>query len=425
MAYTVNKLLEVAVAEIGYREKASNSMLDDKTANSGSGNWTKYARDFDEKWPDWYNGKKNGYAWCDMFVDWCFLQAFGYKAALYLLCQPEHSAGAGCLYSAQYYKSAGCWYSSNPQAGDQIFFTSNGEVSHTGIVESVSGNTVRTIEGNTSDSVARRTYQIGSSYIYGYGRPRYDSIAGGSSVPAGEASTVITGGSRATVRKGDYNDSVRELQEKLTYLGYNVGGVDGDFGNNTLAAVIEFQRQNGLEVDGIVGALTWAALDVVVSAKKASMATVKVGDTVSIVPGATYYNGKAIPSWVTAINWVVASVSGDRAVVNVSSDGKYRINSPVNVKYLNIVSAVQTPVAVQPTQSSSAAIAVGDIVNFTGSKHYVSSGAKSGGACKPGKAKVTQIYGLGTAAHPYHLVAVAGGGATVHGWVDADTIQKV
>ena len=67
---------------------------------------------------------------------------------------------------------------------------------------------------------------------------------------------------------------------------------------------------------------------------------------------------------------------------------------------------------------------VGDIVNFTGSKHYISSGAKAGGACRPGRAKVTQIYGLGSVAHPYHLVAIAGGGATVHGWVDADTVQK-
>lgn len=92
-------VLAVAVAQIGYREKASNTSLDDPSANAGSANWTKYARDFDTKYPNWYNGKKNGYAWCDMFVDWCFLTAFGYEAALRLLCQPEKSAGAGCTYS--------------------------------------------------------------------------------------------------------------------------------------------------------------------------------------------------------------------------------------------------------------------------------------------------------------------------------------
>lgn len=71
-------VVAVAIGELGYVEKASNSQLDNKTANPGSANWTKYARDFDEKYPKWYNGKKNGHEWCDMFVDWCHLTAFGY-----------------------------------------------------------------------------------------------------------------------------------------------------------------------------------------------------------------------------------------------------------------------------------------------------------------------------------------------------------
>jgi len=45
-----------------------------------------------------------------------------------------------------------------------------------------------------------------------------------------------------------------------------------------------------------------------------------------------------------------------------------------------------------------------------------------GTACKPGKAKVTQVYQPGKAKHPYHLVAVSGGGSTVYGWVDAADI---
>ena len=69
MACTASKVLAVAAAEIGYKEKASNAQLDDKAANAGSANYTKYARDFDQKYPKWYNGKKNGFAWCDMFVD--------------------------------------------------------------------------------------------------------------------------------------------------------------------------------------------------------------------------------------------------------------------------------------------------------------------------------------------------------------------
>lgn len=66
MGCTASKVIAVAAAEIGYKEKASNSQLDNKTANAGSKNYTKYARDFDQKYPQWYNGKKNGFAWCDM-----------------------------------------------------------------------------------------------------------------------------------------------------------------------------------------------------------------------------------------------------------------------------------------------------------------------------------------------------------------------
>ena len=176
-ACDASKVIAVAVAEIGYKEKKSNSQLDDKTANAGSGNYTKYARDFDQKYPKWYNGKKNGYAWCDMFVDWCFLTAYGYENALRLLCQPEKSAGAGCTYSLHYYKNKGQFHASSPKPGDQIFFgTSLDNSTHTGIVEKVTAQKVYTIEGNTSDQVARRNYALSNSRILGYGRPAYDAV---------------------------------------------------------------------------------------------------------------------------------------------------------------------------------------------------------------------------------------------------------
>lgn len=114
-------VLAIAAAEIGYHEKKSNSQLDNPAANAGSANYTKYARDFDEKYPKWYNGKKNGFAWCDMFVDWCMLTAFGYADALRLLCQPERSAGAGCTYSLMYYEKQGRYHAKDPKPGDQIF----------------------------------------------------------------------------------------------------------------------------------------------------------------------------------------------------------------------------------------------------------------------------------------------------------------
>ncbi len=167
--------------------KRAHADLDDPTANSGSANFTKYARDIDEKWPRWYNGKKNGYAWCDVYCDWCFLTAFGYERALALTCQPERSAGAGCTFSLGYYKAKGQFHTSGPKAGDQIFFgTSLSNATHTGIVEKVGGGKVYTVEGNTSDQVARRSYSLTDSSILGYGRPAYDAEETGAdtSVPA-------------------------------------------------------------------------------------------------------------------------------------------------------------------------------------------------------------------------------------------------
>lgn len=91
----VEKLLATARAEIGYIEKKSNAQLDDKTANAGDKNWNKYARDLDELGRV-YNGKKNGYNWCDIFADWCFIHTFGFEVGMKLLCQAEKGVGAGC-----------------------------------------------------------------------------------------------------------------------------------------------------------------------------------------------------------------------------------------------------------------------------------------------------------------------------------------
>lgn len=176
-------VLKVAEGEVGYLEKQSKSSLYDKTANSGQNNYTKYANDFDTKYTDFYNGKKQAVAWCDMFVDWCFVTAFGEKNAMEMLYQPTKSAGAGCKFSAGYYRAHNAFFST-PKVGDQIFFGKRGEESHTGLVYKVDASRVYTIEGNTSSasgvvanggSVSKKSYALNYSRISGYGRPKYDS----------------------------------------------------------------------------------------------------------------------------------------------------------------------------------------------------------------------------------------------------------
>lgn len=75
--------------------------------------------------------------------------------------------------------------------------------------------------------------------------------------------------------------------------------------------------------------------------------TIKAGDAVSVSAGATYYNGKKVPAWVTKKTWIVSEVKGDRAVIDKSTDGQNSICSPINVKFLSIVSAA----SVQPTSA--------------------------------------------------------------------------
>lgn len=182
MPYDRQKVIDLALSQVGYLEKASNAELDSFTANAGDKNWTKYARDLDSM-SRFYNGRKNGFAWCDVFVDWCFVQAYGRAAAQKLLCQPDDSAGAGCSFSAGYFRSKGQFYINNPQPGDQIFFGSGpNNVWHTGLVVSVGNNHVYTVEGNTTDSVGKRSYRLDDSSIYGYGRPNWNMEGGDTTV---------------------------------------------------------------------------------------------------------------------------------------------------------------------------------------------------------------------------------------------------
>jgi len=66
--------------------------------------------------------------------------------------------------------------------------------------------------------------------------------------------------SYTTLRYGDTGSSVSEMQERLIALGYLDGQADGVFGLATKAAIVQFQRENGLVRDGIAGSKTLTAL---------------------------------------------------------------------------------------------------------------------------------------------------------------------
>ena len=266
---TAEKVISIALAEVGYWEKASNASLDDPTANAGSGNWTKYARDLAAA--GYYNGNKNGYAWCDVFVDWCFYKACGSKAAAEAAQCQTGTLGAAVNYSAGYYKAKGR-YDKTPRKGDQVFFQQNGELVHTGIVAEVTATQIVTVEGNSSDQVKKNTYSRTSSYIAGYGHPIYDGSSSGGDTPAptptpghdnhvGAACSV----SLALCKSGHSGPMVKTIQRILYSYGYKGAdgkpiAVDGEYGANTAYAVKTMQARLGLAADGQVGKDTWAAM---------------------------------------------------------------------------------------------------------------------------------------------------------------------
>jgi len=233
-------VIKIAENEIGYLEKKTADKLDDKTANAGTNNYTKFGKYFGV----------NPAAWCDYFVDWCFCQAFGKEKAKELL----HGFSGYTPTSASYFKKAKQYFKS-PHRGDVIFYKNSTRICHTGIVYAVDEKYVYTIEGNTSGAsgviangggVCKKKYLLSYSRIAGYGRPKYDNA-------------VMIEEPTTNVKLNQKGDGVRWVQEFLNLWGYTIA-TDGIFGKNTLSAVTALQKTAGLDIDGVVGKKTRAAL---------------------------------------------------------------------------------------------------------------------------------------------------------------------
>jgi len=118
----------------------------------------------------WY-GFESRVAWCATFVSWCANEC-GYIDAGII---PKF---AGCEWQGiPWFKERLLWQDNTyiPAPGDIIFFDweQDSYSDHVGIVEYFEGEVVHTIEGNTSNSVARRSYRLDSGRICGYGTPMF------------------------------------------------------------------------------------------------------------------------------------------------------------------------------------------------------------------------------------------------------------
>lgn len=191
-------------------------------------------------------------------------------------------AECGCGRMIDKFKAAGRWMENDgykPQEGDIIFYDwqdsgsgdNTGEPDHVGIIVSVSGLTIKVIEGNISDKVGYRNIVVDAKYIRGYGLPDYAAKASGASTSAPatdvtETNVTNPGGEcevkLPVLRKGSAGNSVKALQLLLIGNGFSVGkaGVDGDFGTATENALMAYQAKKDLTKDGIAGPATWTAL---------------------------------------------------------------------------------------------------------------------------------------------------------------------
>lgn len=187
-AEAIQAAIKIAKAEIGYLEKASNKDLDDKTANAGKGNYTKYWRDVAPEYQGDY--------WCACFISWVFMKAFGKSTAIKLL---KHWP-----YISVYDLSTRFTHYSTPKVGDIVMFYSNSQgYYHTGLVISVNGSQFTTIEGNTSGGsgidpngggVFQKSRSVNSGTLFA--RPNYSivtSINGSGEDPVPPSTWVTTG----------------------------------------------------------------------------------------------------------------------------------------------------------------------------------------------------------------------------------------
>lgn len=182
----IDALIATARAEVGYLEKKSNSQLDDKTANAGYNNYTKYWRDV---YPQY-----QAQAWCACFVSWCMMKTFGLETAKKLL---KHWPYVYCPTLGNLFTKH-----ANPQRGDIVIFYRGGTFAHTGIVTKVDGDAFFTIEGNTSggSDIVANGGGVCSKYYYNsklpgtkFCRPDYSlvtSILSSNSVPSASNQSV-------------------------------------------------------------------------------------------------------------------------------------------------------------------------------------------------------------------------------------------
>lgn len=177
----VEKFLNIARGEIGYKERGNNN--------------TKYGV--------WYG--INPGAWCAMFISWVAAQVgiLGTKIPKY----------AGCGTGYNWFKKKGL-ITKNPKPGYIGFLTStSGTSSHTFIVEKVEGTKITTIEGNLDNVVKRNTRYTTDKNILGFGIVKFEEAESNIDSNVSNKTYKVVKGDTLSSIAAKYNTTYQKLAE--------------------------------------------------------------------------------------------------------------------------------------------------------------------------------------------------------------------
>lgn len=168
-----NSLVNLCKTENGYKGKKSAEQLDDAEANQ-SGMFTKYARDLDAV--SYFNGPKQGFSWCCVFVCWLYYTILGKEWALKILGQPETgnlAAGTGPL--VRYLEKVTVKNAASCEVGDIVLYDYTSEdgvadYDHVGIIYKVDEKYIYVAQGN-----AESVKGVGIDFVHS---PKHKNVQG-------------------------------------------------------------------------------------------------------------------------------------------------------------------------------------------------------------------------------------------------------
>lgn len=143
--------------------------------------------------------------------------------------------------------------------------------------------------------------------------------------------------SAESYREGDQGQDVVAIQTQLNALGYNGGSPDGDFGSITTAAVKAFQKDRGLEADGIIGSESYRALmgrDIPVSRDGSSSVARRIIQTSLHYQGVPYRFGGTSPAGFDCSGYTRYVFSQVGIYLPRAADEQYEVGRPVSYENL-------------------------------------------------------------------------------------------